>query len=300
MIYEAKPGIFKVDSVEKRPAERPMIIAWEQRNTTLLPEDLKNFFMTSNGFQMSWSVKLDTGPLPVGRLHVNGIGQLVRLNPPSETVSHVAPSLTDLDFDSDEETDFSGKPKFSGGFRMFELDPCENIGKVCLVYREPTSTSGELKSEIWFLDRALGWHYLADTFSDYFRIMIMHLGIPYWQYAFTDYGIPPQSKQWFYLYAPTRLEIDTNTPPDYQGMSSSGAGSKITFDAAKVFRGKNDKKKIPPAASGNPSPNQQNVLKGNPANNRKPPVSSARSVGSSGSKPLATSLSSQSLAKSSR
>ena len=44
------------------------------------------------------------GPLPVGRLHINGIGQLVRLNPPSDTVSYIAPSLSDLDLDSDDES----------------------------------------------------------------------------------------------------------------------------------------------------------------------------------------------------
>ena len=60
---EAKPGVFKIDSVDKRPVERPVIIAWEQRNTTLLPDDLKNFFMTTNGFHLSWSVKMESKPL---------------------------------------------------------------------------------------------------------------------------------------------------------------------------------------------------------------------------------------------
>lgn len=59
-VTETKPGIFKVDYVEKRPIERPVIISWEQRNTTLLPEDLKNFFMTSNGFHLEWSVKMES------------------------------------------------------------------------------------------------------------------------------------------------------------------------------------------------------------------------------------------------
>ncbi|KAK7484590.1 hypothetical protein BaRGS_00024222 [Batillaria attramentaria] len=265
---ENKLGVFKVDPVEKRPVERPVLIAWEQRNTTLLPEDLKNFYMTSNGYHLSWSVKMENGPLPLGRLHVNGIGQLARLNQPPETVSHVAPSLNDLDLDSDDETDGPSKPKFTGGFRMFELDPCDGYGKVCLVYREQRQGTGssEMTSEVWFLDRALCWHYLAATFTDYFRLMFMHLGLPHWQYAFTDIGIPPQAKQWFHLYAPTRQEIDTSTPREAQGISSSGIGSRIAFDPTKVFKGKNDRK----------------------------------SASSSGTKSLSTSSSSQSLVKSSR
>ena len=54
--------------------------------------------------QCVFNVCFTAGPLPVGRLHINGIGQLVRLNPPSDTVSYIAPSLNDLDIDSDDES----------------------------------------------------------------------------------------------------------------------------------------------------------------------------------------------------
>lgn len=50
------------------------------------------------------------------------------------------------------------------------------------------------QSEIWFLDRSLGWHFLTATFTSYYRLMITHLGLPEWQYAFTPYGPSPQSK----------------------------------------------------------------------------------------------------------
>ncbi|PNJ80765.1 TPGS2 isoform 25, partial [Pongo abelii] len=45
-----------------------------------------------------------------------------------------------------------------------------------------------------FLDRALYWHFLTDTFTAYYRLLITHLGLPQWQYAFTSYGISPQAK----------------------------------------------------------------------------------------------------------
>ena len=48
--------------------------------------------------------------------------------------------------------------------------------------------------KIWLLDRALRWHFLASTFSQYFRMMLMHLGLPQWQYAYTDIGLTPQAK----------------------------------------------------------------------------------------------------------
>jgi tubulin polyglutamylase complex subunit 2 len=40
----------------------------------------------------------------------------------------------------------------------------------------------------------LYWHFLTDTFTAYYRLLITHLGLPQWQYAFTSYGISPQAK----------------------------------------------------------------------------------------------------------
>ena len=48
--------------------------------------------------------------------------------------------------------------------------------------------------EIWFLDRSLEWWYLASSFTDYFRMMIVHLGLPLWQYLFTATGLSPETK----------------------------------------------------------------------------------------------------------
>ena len=50
------------------------------------------------------------------------------------------------------------------------------------------------KVEIWFLDRGMRWHYITDSFMAYYRLMIMHLGLPQWQYAFTDIGLSQQAK----------------------------------------------------------------------------------------------------------
>ena len=48
--------------------------------------------------------------------------------------------------------------------------------------------------EIWFLDRSPEWWYLASSFTDYFRMMIVHLGLPLWQYLFTATGLSPETK----------------------------------------------------------------------------------------------------------
>lgn len=77
--------------------------------------------------------------------------------------------------------------------KFFELDACQNAGKVCLVYTERQKE--ELfkleESSIWFLDRSYCWHFLAESFSKYFRMMLVHLGLPQWQFLFTSMGPTP-------------------------------------------------------------------------------------------------------------
>ncbi|KAJ8304529.1 hypothetical protein KUTeg_018112 [Tegillarca granosa] len=76
----------------------------DKRNTCFLPDDIKNFYLTTDGFYLHWSVKMDNGPMPIGRLHINRINQLVRIGG-SNSTSHVNPTLQDLENDSDHENE---------------------------------------------------------------------------------------------------------------------------------------------------------------------------------------------------
>ena len=64
--------------------------------------------------------------------------------------------------------------------------------------------------EVWFQDLGGRWNFLAPSFIVYFRMMVAHLGLPNWQYRFTDYGMDPISKQWFHLVAPKKFTFDLN------------------------------------------------------------------------------------------
>ena len=48
--------------------------------------------------------------------------------------------------------------------------------------------------QVWFMDRSLEFHFLADSFLGYYRLMLIHWGLNQWQYAFTDVGLSPQAK----------------------------------------------------------------------------------------------------------
>ncbi|XP_047553391.1 tubulin polyglutamylase complex subunit 2 isoform X3 [Lutra lutra] len=230
-ILESSPGVTEVTIIEKPPAERHMISSWEQKNNCVLPEDVKNFYLMTNGFHMTWSVKLDEHTIPLGSMAINSISKLTQLNQSSVYSLPNAPTLADLEDDALEASENQPeKPHFDSRSVIFELDPCNGNGKVCLVYKRGKPALAQ-DTEIWFLDRALYWHFLTDTFTAYYRLLITHLGLPQWQYAFTSYGISPQVKQWFNMYKP----ITYNT--DLLAEETNSFVNKL--DPSKVFKSKN-------------------------------------------------------------
>ncbi|GFR86843.1 tubulin polyglutamylase complex subunit 2-like [Elysia marginata] len=133
---------------------------------------------------------------------------------------------------------------------------------------------------------------MCDSFLAYFRLMLMHLGLPHWQLAFTDIGLPPHSKQWFNMYAPIRLEVDTEGVIEPSPPPEAPAASPL--DPNKIFKGKSDRKKVtvPQNSTGMLSQAATTPAK------KKFPVTSARSANSSGKQSAPSS--SQITAKSSR
>ncbi|XP_012870399.1 PREDICTED: tubulin polyglutamylase complex subunit 2 isoform X3 [Dipodomys ordii] len=213
-----------------------MISSWEQKNNCVMPEDVKNFYLMTNGFHMTWNVKLDEHIIPLGSMTINSISKLTQLNHSSMYSLPNAPTLADLEDDTQEANeDQPEKPHFDSRSVIFELDSCSGNGKVCLVYKNGKPGFAR-DTEIWFLDRALYWHFLTDTFTAYYRLLITHLGLPQWQYAFTSYGISPQAKQWFSMYKPITYNTDLLTEDTDSFVNK--------LDPSKVFMSK-DKALIP-------------------------------------------------------
>ncbi|XP_045383630.1 tubulin polyglutamylase complex subunit 2 [Lemur catta] len=268
-ILESSPGVTEVTILEKVPAERHMISSWEQKNNCMMPEDLKNFYLMTNGFHMTWSVKLDEHTIPLGNMTINSISKLTQLNQSSMYSLPNAPTLADLEDDTHEASeDQPEKPHFDSRSVIFELDSCNGNGKVCLVYKTGKPALAQ-DTEIWFLDRALYWHFLTDTFTAYYRLLITHLGLPQWQYAFTSYGISPQAKQWFSMYKP--ITYNTNL------LTEETDSFVNKLDPSKVFKSKNKtlipKKKGPvqpaggqkgPSGPPTPSTSKSSSGSGNP------------------------------------
>jgi hypothetical protein len=117
-------------------------------------------------------------------------------------------------------------------------------GKLALIYRgDPAKPP-----QVWFQDLSCKWFFIANTFTDYFRLMIMHLGLPHWHYAFTSVGLDPLTLQWFRFLLPERLAIDM----EYRKSRKLGARGKAPAieDRVKVESLKRKKRRMKLKAKG--------------------------------------------------
>jgi tubulin polyglutamylase complex subunit 2 len=73
------------------------------------------------------------------------------------------------------------------------------------VYIDKSDCESDLKREdpkIWLLDRSFEWHFLAEDFTRYFRMLLVHQGLPQWQFKFTPMGLTPWAEVSFLVCFP--------------------------------------------------------------------------------------------------
>ena len=180
---EKHRGVTDVKFFERPPITENQIIDWEKKNYPCkLPKDYKSFLFISDGFILKWHMKYNREVLPLGSMSLSPLQ-----------------SLKSIKFGDDNDN----QNKIA-----FNLD-CNNTtidGKVAMVFDICDKT--HISSSIWFQDLSCEWNFISNSFSDYFRLMIMHLGLIGWQYAFTKIGLNPITMQWLRFLIPNRLDID--------------------------------------------------------------------------------------------
>jgi tubulin polyglutamylase complex subunit 2 len=235
------------------------ISGWEKTNQpTKLPVDLRAFLQLFDGLELRWKIQYQGRPIPLGWMHLNQLHEIKAVpNPPyckrgptngSQSLELIQDPESDEDDEGSDSTVSGPKLKttlpvysltccmcchslqapFLAG-AAFVLDHVTNSGQVCLVYDTKSSTT----PQVWFQDLSCSWHFVAPTFTHYFRLMIMHLGIPGWHYAFTEVGLDPSTQQWFRLLSPERLAIDMaahqakyGSKQGYGGHGGGGGGKE--------------------------------------------------------------------------
>lgn len=246
---KSKRGVSNVVFQTKIGVSELEIAKWEDQNLPYdLPEDYKTFLRISNGMRLTWCLDFRGKQVRLGDMCLNQLDRVESI------VANVSPS------DDPEPLDaFLNDGTKAPVSVAFSIDSQCRCGKVALVY----SSRETRQPQVWFQDLSGRWNFLASTFIEYFRMMVVHLGLPNWQYRFTRYGLDPVSKQWFRLISPERLVIDLNAQSARvtakEKMYAKSGGSKASSSS--------------PAASSGTSGKQGSSMDG-------PGVRSARGSGS--------------------
>ena len=161
---------------ERPPVTEFQINEWEKKfYPCKLPSDYKSFLMISDGFVLKWHMKYNREVLPLGNMSLCPLEALK----PVKFDKHLAFNL-----DSNNATD----------------------GTIAFVFDD--DANNESNPSIWFEDLSCHWNFICHTFSNYFRLIIMHFGLPNWQYSFSKVGLHPITRQWLRFLVPNRLDID--------------------------------------------------------------------------------------------
>lgn len=207
-ILEAHPAACAVQFSDQPGVSQGQLQAWEsQYRPYVLPDDFKAFLAISDGVTVRWSLRFSGQVVPFGVVHVNEL----------EMVKPVPLDDADLQHFSSA----CAQPRLTPArtIAAFDLDSECAKGRVALLYRAHEAGAGDEasastgKPQVWFQDLSCRWHFLADTFADYFRLIATHLGVPQWQYAFTEIGLDPAARHWLALFCPGRLAVDTERGP---------------------------------------------------------------------------------------
>lgn len=211
---ESHPAAHSVQLQDKPGVTLPQLQAWHERNYPhVLPDDFKAFLAISDGVTVRWSLRFrGEAVVPFGIMHVNSLELVKPL--PAFTAATLSGSDSELSVASIMgSTTAVGAGACARGQvpAAFDLDAECTEGRVALVYWGDRSDCGPgaaaLRPQVWFQDLACRWHFIAKSFADYFRLLITHLGVPQWQYAFTDAGLSPAASHWLAFFCPERHAV---------------------------------------------------------------------------------------------
>lgn len=199
-------------------------LIWDKKHSPFnLPEDLRRFYSIMNGFSMAWTVEVAERSLVIGDMRLNKIENI--------TKCVVDPNLTTAIALSTE----AATPLNVADCSLFILDNSCELGDIVLLYRHSDITSVSSTTattaapttkvnampEVWLLSASGTLTYLCQSFTQYLRLMVVHLGVIGWQGAFTSAGLSEVTQHWMGLFCPERLLVDKQYRADVEKNSIS-------------------------------------------------------------------------------
>lgn len=200
-VLEKSPCISNISLKRFSGVRQIDIRAWEHNNSVILPEDLRAFYSSTNGFSYIYNFSYEYNAtesantlLREGNIRINPLNDIERIyGYETKNVAQV------------EQYGKNYMLVLSRESKIFELAPIDDYTKVVLVY-----INSYCIPSIWLYSSPMSFNYLAEDFTTYFRMCIAHLGIPCWQYIVTREGLPEWSREMFQLITPGVVSEDRN------------------------------------------------------------------------------------------
>ncbi|KAG5448737.1 Tubulin polyglutamylase complex subunit 2 [Clonorchis sinensis] len=193
---ETKVAVCDIVVETPKAVDEGALIEWERTNDCQLPDELRNFYLTTNGVSLIWHSKHSDVKVLIGRIQINGISALKQASFTFTSDVDVAQEM-DVDIFVGQLMRFSQE---SPKKKMFILEQCSSSCVVLVL--------NSRCSEIYYIDRDASFHRLCDTLSQYIRLAAVHLGIIGWQTCYTSSGPRPEFLQYAALYTPERLSLN--------------------------------------------------------------------------------------------
>lgn len=174
------PRITNINYDKRNPAERNSVIAWESRHNVNLPVDMKSFYLCTDGFCLFWSYEYSANDVKrVGKIH---IPHLIQITLARENLEAIMGASGNVNQPKPANSDAIPSLNLTIKSKIFELSTILELAKVVMLYETP-----EACPKIYLLElETLKLQFLADTFSEYLRMAIAHLGLPYWELCFSS------------------------------------------------------------------------------------------------------------------
>ncbi|CAG9464410.1 unnamed protein product [Pedinophyceae sp. YPF-701] len=222
---EAHRSVTNVRFSKLPPPDQHEMASWMTEHSPLqLPPDLTKFYRTCNGCSLAWDAALPGGAVPMGHMHINALRdvKVVPLSVPESPVErasqHGHPPATVYVYGLPEDVagalgvraeDAQGEgaartattTRVRTALCIDDTSPC---GPLALLYLR----GADRAPSVWLRDRTGAWAYVAETFTDFFRLSVMHLGLPGWPLALTPWGLDADTRTWLGFLSPERLAIN--------------------------------------------------------------------------------------------
>ncbi|KAL2721302.1 tubulin polyglutamylase complex subunit 2 isoform X4 [Vespula maculifrons] len=258
-ILENSPCVKNVRVNRRNGCERNAIVNWEQRHGCVLPEDVKNFYASIDGFLLQWNLEIAGEEFPVGRMEIGKLSSLKRyLGVGKDRQSGTTTSLASEEGgDIEPEVEIlvgstedvvAGNSKIHTvnprGSKLFEIARCFPTTLDARVYLVYTNKAEQTSPEIWLhQETADRWYHLAEDFTKYFRMMLVHLGLPLWQCCVVGLPLPTWVEQVYFLVGPHLLP-NIIEPTETISSSLWNNGPTNLLDP-NIFKGKENKQRNP-------------------------------------------------------